>query len=143
MSGPEAARDARSALARRIAVLRRTAGLTQRELGVLAGYSRSAVARAEASGACSRPFCVRAGRALGVGGELAAAHDRSVSVEVISWAPNLAPVPADRGGQPSSACKFVLVGLANHAGPDGTGAFRRWPRSSATPACPSARCGPA
>jgi Helix-turn-helix domain len=46
-----------------------------------------------------------------------------VSVEAISWALNLAPVPADRGGQPSSACKFVPVGLANHAGPDGTGAF--------------------
>jgi hypothetical protein len=46
-----------------------------------------------------------------------------VSVEAISWALNLAPVPADRGGQLSSACKFVLVGLANHAGPDGTGAF--------------------
>jgi hypothetical protein len=46
-----------------------------------------------------------------------------VSVEAISWALNLARVPADRGGQPSSACKFVLVGLANHAGPDGTGAF--------------------
>jgi helix-turn-helix protein len=46
-----------------------------------------------------------------------------VSVEVISWALNLAPVPADRGGQPSTACKFVLVGLANHAGQDGTGAF--------------------
>jgi pyocin large subunit-like protein len=46
-----------------------------------------------------------------------------VSVEAISWALNLAPVPANRGGQPSSACKFVLVGLANHAGPDGTGAF--------------------
>jgi Helix-turn-helix domain len=46
-----------------------------------------------------------------------------VSVEAISWALNLAPVPADRGGQPSSACKFVLVGLANHAGPDGTAAF--------------------
>jgi hypothetical protein len=44
-----------------------------------------------------------------------------VSVEAISWALNLAPVPADRGGQPSSACKFVLVGLANHAGHDGTG----------------------
>src|SRR5262249_58349315 len=27
------------------------------------------------------------------------------------------------GRQPSSACKFVLVGLATHAGPDGTGAF--------------------
>jgi hypothetical protein len=46
-----------------------------------------------------------------------------MSVEAISWALNLAPVPADRSGQPSSACKFVLVGLANHAGPDGTGAF--------------------
>ena len=33
------------------------------------------------------------------------------------------PVPANPGGQPSSACKLVLVGLANHAGPDGTGAF--------------------
>jgi hypothetical protein len=46
-----------------------------------------------------------------------------LSVEAISWALNLAPVPTDRSGQPSSACKFVLVGLANHAGPDGTGAF--------------------
>ena len=46
-----------------------------------------------------------------------------MSVEAISWALNLAPVPAHRGGQPSSASKFVLVGLANHAGPDGAGAF--------------------
>jgi hypothetical protein len=46
-----------------------------------------------------------------------------VSVEAISWALNLAPVPADRGGRPSSPCRFVLAGLANHAGPDGTGAF--------------------
>jgi hypothetical protein len=46
-----------------------------------------------------------------------------MSVEAIPWALNLTPVPADRGGQPSSACKFVLVGLANHAGPDGTRAF--------------------
>jgi Helix-turn-helix domain len=45
-----------------------------------------------------------------------------VSVEAISWALNLARVPADHG-QPSSACKFVLVGLANHAGRDGAGAF--------------------
>jgi hypothetical protein len=48
---------------------------------------------------------------------------RPVSVEAISWALNLAPVPAGRGGKPSSASKFVLVGLANHAGPDGTDAF--------------------
>lgn len=46
-----------------------------------------------------------------------------MSVEAISWTLNLAPVPAGRGGQPSSACKFVLVGLANHADPDGGAAF--------------------
>ncbi len=46
-----------------------------------------------------------------------------MSVEAISRALNPALVPPGRSGQPSSACKFVLVGLANHAGPDGTGAF--------------------
>lgn len=46
-----------------------------------------------------------------------------MSVKAISWALNLAPVPADRDGHPSTACKFVLVGLANDAGPDGTVAF--------------------
>jgi len=50
-----------------------------------------------------------------------------VSVEAISWALNLAPVPAGRGGQPSSTCKFVFVGLANHAGPNGTAAFSSVP----------------
>jgi hypothetical protein len=49
-----------------------------------------------------------------------AAERRPVSVEAISWALNLAPVPADRGGQPSTACKFVLVGLADHTEPDST-----------------------
>jgi hypothetical protein len=44
------------------------------------------------------------------------------------WALNLAPVPMDAAGarraeQPNSACAFVLVGLANHAGPDGRDAF--------------------
>ncbi len=46
-----------------------------------------------------------------------------MSVEAISWALNLAPVPRDRGGKRNSACKAVLIGLANHAGPDGAGAF--------------------
>jgi hypothetical protein len=45
-----------------------------------------------------------------------------VSVEAISWALNLAPVPRDRGKR-NPACKAVLVGLANHAGTDGTEAF--------------------
>jgi hypothetical protein len=51
-----------------------------------------------------------------------------MSVEAMTWALNLAPVPIDPGGgrkapQPNSACAFVLVGLANHAGPDGKDAF--------------------
>jgi Helix-turn-helix domain len=46
-----------------------------------------------------------------------------VSVEAISWALNLAPVPRDRGGRPNPACKAVLIGLANHAGPDGKESF--------------------
>jgi hypothetical protein len=46
-----------------------------------------------------------------------------VSVEAISWALNLAPVPRDRGGKRNPACKAVLVGLANHAAPDGREAF--------------------
>jgi len=66
-----------------------------------------------------------------------------VSVEAISWALNKAPVPADRGGQPSSACKFVLVGLANHAGPDGTGAFRSVATLVATQDYRSGRSAPA
>jgi hypothetical protein len=46
-----------------------------------------------------------------------------VSVEAISWALNLAPVPRDRSGKRNPACKVVLVGLANHAAPDGKEAF--------------------
>ncbi len=38
-------------------------------------------------------------------------------------APRVAQNPEVEAGQPSSACKFVLVGLANHADPDGGGAF--------------------
>jgi DNA-binding transcriptional ArsR family regulator len=50
-------------------------------------------------------------------------EELAVSVEAISWALNLAPVPVDGSGKPNSACAFVLVGLANNAGPDGTAAF--------------------
>ena len=46
-----------------------------------------------------------------------------MSVEAISWALNLAPTPADRGRQLSSACKFVLVRPGQPCRPDGTGAF--------------------
>lgn len=47
----------------------------------------------------------------------------AMSVEAISWAFNLAPVPRDRNGKRNPACKAVLIGLANHAGPDGKDAF--------------------
>ena len=46
-----------------------------------------------------------------------------VSVEAISWALNLAPVPRDCSGKRNPACKAVLAGLANHAAPDGKEAF--------------------
>ena len=57
-----------------------------------------------------------------------------MSVEALSWAFNLAPVPMDEPRQyrktgtvtepkPNAACHAVLIGLANHAGPDGTAAY--------------------
>lgn len=57
-----------------------------------------------------------------------------MSVEAISWALNLAPIPLDQGrlnkktsevgaAKASAACHAVLVGLANNAGSDGTGSF--------------------
>ena len=66
-----------------------------------------------------------------------------MSVEAICRALSLAPVPADRGGQPSSACKFVLVGLANHAGRTAPARSRRWPRWSAAPGWRNRRSAPA
>ncbi|MET9241268.1 helix-turn-helix domain-containing protein [Nonomuraea sp. NPDC003709] len=46
-----------------------------------------------------------------------------MSFEALNWALNLAPVPVNSNGKPSASCAAVLVGLATHAGPDGTGAF--------------------
>jgi hypothetical protein len=48
---------------------------------------------------------------------------KSRCVEAIPWALNLAPVPRDHGGKPNPACKAVLIGLANHASPDGKDTF--------------------
>ncbi len=57
---------------------------------------------------------------------------------------NLALVPADRGGPPaSSACKFVLVGLANHAELDGVGVFPSVATLVRYTACRGGRCAPA
>ncbi|TVT52605.1 hypothetical protein FNH05_12690, partial [Amycolatopsis rhizosphaerae] len=44
-----------------------------------------------------------------------------MSVEAISWALTEAPIPRDR--RDASSLAIVLVGLANHAGPDGRNAF--------------------
>ena len=76
MSAPAPVADARAALARQLASWRQNAGLTQARAGHRIGYSRSAVARAEATGVCSRDFCRLAGRLYGAGEELALAHDR-------------------------------------------------------------------
>ncbi|WP_394614502.1 helix-turn-helix domain-containing protein [Lentzea sp. JNUCC 0626] len=44
-----------------------------------------------------------------------------MSIEAISWALNDAPIPRDR--RDASSLAAVLIGLANHAGPDGRNAF--------------------
>lgn len=49
-----------------------------------------------------------------------------MSIEALTWAFNLAPVPWDETGKtrkPSASCASVLHALANHAGPDGRNAF--------------------
>ena len=56
-----------------------------------------------------------------------------MSVEAISWALNLDPVPADRGGQPSSASKFVLVGQSPATAPGAR--LWHWPSGSRLPDC--------
>ncbi|WP_158894249.1 helix-turn-helix domain-containing protein [Amycolatopsis anabasis] len=44
-----------------------------------------------------------------------------MSIEAIDWALNRAPIPRDQRN--ASTLAIVLVGLANHAGPDGRNAF--------------------
>jgi DNA-binding IclR family transcriptional regulator len=44
-----------------------------------------------------------------------------VSVEAIHWSLNSAPIPRDR--RDASSLASVLIGLANHADPDGRNAF--------------------
>ena len=44
-----------------------------------------------------------------------------MSIEAISWALTAAPIPTDR--RDASSLAIVLVGLANHADPDGRNAF--------------------
>jgi hypothetical protein len=41
-----------------------------------------------------------------------------VSIEALNWALNEAPIPTDKHGR-SPSCTAVLIGLANHAHPDG------------------------
>jgi len=61
---------------RRLAILRQDAGFTQWQAAARIWYSCSAVARAEATGVCSRGFCRLAGQLYGAGDELALEHDR-------------------------------------------------------------------
>jgi hypothetical protein len=76
VSTPAAVAEARLALGRRLADLRQDARLTQALAAARIGYSRSAVARAEATGVCSRDFCRLTGRLYGAGDELVLAHDQ-------------------------------------------------------------------
>lgn len=77
MADSEAIAGMRRDLGRQLAAKRNEAGLMQRELGVLMGYSRTAIANAEtAATRLGRPFWERADRALGTGETLARGYDR-------------------------------------------------------------------
>ena len=76
MSTTRTVADAPAALARQLASLRQASGLSQAHAGKRLGYSRSAVARAEATGICSRDFCRLADQLYRAGDRLALAHDR-------------------------------------------------------------------
>jgi transcriptional regulator with XRE-family HTH domain len=73
----EATAAARAELGRQLADFRLKAGLSQRELAPLIGYSRGALSDAERGrGRISRDFWKCADRALAAGGELLAGFDR-------------------------------------------------------------------
>jgi transcriptional regulator with XRE-family HTH domain len=74
------AQEARAGLGRRLASLRRNVGLSQHAVGERIGYSRSAVARAEATGLGSRDFYRLAGLLLGAGDKLARACDNAAAL---------------------------------------------------------------
>jgi hypothetical protein len=65
-----------------------------------------------------------------------------MSIEAINWALNKAPIPTDR--KDASSLASVLIGLANHADPDGRNAFPSVDRLTRyTRACPSEQSEPA
>jgi DNA-binding XRE family transcriptional regulator len=67
---------ARQELGRQLAAWRARAGMTQRGLARLTGYSRSAIASAEAGQPAAAAFWLAVDRATGAGGRLAAAQAR-------------------------------------------------------------------
>jgi transcriptional regulator with XRE-family HTH domain len=97
--------EARLALGRRLASLRQEAGLTQVLAGARIGYSRSAVARAEATGVCSRDFCRLAGQLYGAADELALAHDQIAALATA--ARSQAARHARRNHQPGPAAAVL------------------------------------
>jgi transcriptional regulator with XRE-family HTH domain len=73
---------ARVALGRRLAELRRQAGLSQRGLAPETGFSRSVLARAERGHRhVSQDFWLIVDTALGAQGELVAGHDQILALE--------------------------------------------------------------
>lgn len=89
MTSPEHAslaeelREQRGELGRTLKAARRAAGLAQRELGHKIGYSRSAVANAEA-GWCgySSRFWVACDEVLGTGGTLLSGYNRARALRI-------------------------------------------------------------
>jgi transcriptional regulator with XRE-family HTH domain len=114
----------RRELGRQLAARRKAAGLVQRELGRMAGYSRSAIANAETGNAITgRRLWQGADRALGTGEVFTRGHDRiqaHIGAEAQARAEKL--VPADLGQPGDGGLATVPASRAWQAYQD-----RGWP----------------
>jgi transcriptional regulator with XRE-family HTH domain len=99
-------------LGRQLAALRRQAGLTQRGLAALAGFSRTTVSMAEIGRACHREFWEACDKVLDTGGALTTGADQ---IDAVRDAERRA---AARAAQEARQARAVaaLATASNHSG---------------------------
>ena len=117
----EAVAAMRRELGRQFADQRKAAGYVQRELGVLTGYSRTAIANAETGGArVGRQFWERADQVLGTGELFVRGYDRiqaQMAAESRAAAVRRLPPETEPGerGCPAAGLESSAVAEARHA----------------------------
>jgi len=118
----DAVAEMRRELGRQLAARRRAAGYVQRELGVLVGYSRTAIANAETGGArLGRQLWERADRVLRTGELFARGYDR-IQAQAAAESRGSAGEPAPAGEGRDHGLESVTVSQARQAYLD-----RGWP----------------